>query len=269
MKSFTLRIKETREYLLWVFLVGVALGIANYALGIWPNIWASLILQVTISMIIGLGLLLVVFNARYWLPSNISPAKRYAILVLLFALIGFIGSEVQGLVQYLIGYGGSDFNLFSGGGTYIFNMILTCIIGFTIYNWVQHTSIDQKEEALEEINTNVSTDPPTSIPVRQGQTTTLHQLDQVLYFAAYDNYAFLYNASGQKLLCNYSLLQLEQKLAPKFIRVHRKYLINKSQIYQIQPHLKGRFSITFKDKKRSSITSSNSYNEVVKNLLQL
>lgn len=269
MKRYTLHMKETREHLLWVFLVGVALGIANYALGIWLNIWASLILQVTISMIIGTGLLLIVYNNSHWLPVNISIARRYAILALLFALIGFIGSEVQRLVQYLIGYGESNFNLFDGGGTYIFNMILTCIIGFTIYNWVRHTSTDQKEEAKEETNATMPVDIPTSIPVRQGQTTTLHQLDNVLYFEAYDNYAFLYDELGQKLLCNYSLLQLEQKLTPKFIRVHRKYLINKSQVHQIQPHLKGRFVIIFKDKKQSSIKSSTSYNEVVKNLLQL
>lgn len=74
---------------------------------------------------------------------------------------------------------------------------------------------------------------------------------------------------GKKHLCSYSLLHLEKKLAPDFLRVHRKYLINKHQIAQIKPYLKGRFVIEFKDKHKTTITSSASYTHVIKSLMKL
>lgn len=265
-----LNFEEANKNLIWILAVGIALGIGNYALGIWPTLQQSLVQQVAISMVIGYGLIFIVTNSDPLFVKSITEAKKYAVLIFLFALLGIVGTEIEGLIKSYA-YKQTTYSLLDLQGGHLFNSILSIILGFVTLNWVNAkkedtkstetpTEIDFRKEPKEKL---------TAIPIRKGENILLHSIEDILYFEAYDNYAFLFDLSGKKHLCNYSLLFLEKKLQPDFLRVHRKYLINKNQITQIKPHLKGRFVIEFKDKFKTTITSSTSYTEVIKSLIKL
>jgi len=147
-------------------------------------------------------------------------------------------------------------------------MVLSMILGFMTHSWINLKSKKAiAKESLEEIpktEENLS-----SIPIKQGEAILLYPIEDIIYLEAYDNYSFLHDLNGNRFLCNYSLIFLEQKLDQNFLRVHRKYLLNKNNIHQIKPHLKGRFIIEFKDKKRTTINSSSPYSDTIKELIKL
>lgn len=271
MNSNFINFKDANQYLIWIFIVGCALGIANYALGVWPSLEQSLIQQIIISFVIGYSLVLISINAPQWFANKMGETKTKVILLLLFCLTGIVGSEVEILVRKFV-FQDETYQFLSGGGLYLFNSILTSILGFMTYAWISlkrnqtQTIIAPESNPIEDILPDKLT---TTIPIKQGEAVTLRALEEVIFFEAYDNYSFLYDLDSNKFLCNYSLIFLEKKLASNFIRVHRKHLINKDHIYQIKPHLKGRFVIQFKDKKQTTITSSNSYTESIKALIRL
>ena len=93
--------------------------------------------------------------------------------------------------------------------------------------------------------------------------------DEIVYFEAFDNYAFLYNARGEKKLCDYSLLFLEQRLDNTFARIHRKYIVNTNYIKEIRPHLNGRYLILFTTEALDAITSSKSYAAAIRRLIKI
>lgn len=271
METPFIRFEESNQKIVWILLVGLALGVANYALGVWPSIGQSLVQQVTISLVIGYSLLVICYNEIRWFDTTGSRVKKNVILLLLFCLIGIVGSEVEALVRSFV-FKQRPYQLFSSGGIYLFNAILTTILGFMTLEVVRKKDQSPEANALPESEVEIKTDKKpltTTIPIRQGEATTLYPLEFVIFFEAYDNYSFLYDMEGKKYLCNYSLLFLENRLEHNFLRVHRKYLINKEQIHLVKPHLKGRYVLEFKDKKRTSITSSATYSEVIKDIIKL
>lgn len=269
MKSTQFSFKEANDYLKWICLVGVALGVANFALGIWPTLGQSIAQSLVMSLVVGYSLILFVTNLSHFTSENISGFNKNLILLIGFCSIGFIGSEIELVVRKFLFQQG-EYHFLGGGGIYLFNAILTSLIGFTTYSRFGGLVKDSKPQ----IEIPPPTEPSnpeilTTIPIKQGENINLFPLESIIYFEAYDNYSFLFDLEGKKHLCNYSLLFLEKKLPQNFSRIHRKHLINKNQISQIKPHLKGRYIIVFKDKKQSSITSSNSYTEVIKSIIKL
>jgi DNA-binding LytR/AlgR family response regulator len=91
----------------------------------------------------------------------------------------------------------------------------------------------------------------------------------VLYLEAYDNYSFVYDTAGDRYLCSHALGFMERQLGDGFLRVHRKYLIQKSRVSSITPHLKGRYVIEFDGAKKPTLISSSGYTEAVKSLFRL
>ncbi len=268
MKFPALDFKGANKNLIWIVLVGLALGFANFALGTWPTIGQSLFQHLVTSLIIGYGLLLISYNESRLFPVETNEIKKHVILLFLFMLIGIFASEVEVLIKRFVFQQG-PYKFLGSGGLYFFNAILSAILGFMTYSWV-HLRQNQKEEiAPIEPKGDLPETPISTIPIRQGETTTLHEIEKVIFFEAYDNYSFLFDLEGNKYLCNYSLAFLEKKLGQNFIRVHRKHLINKTQIHKIKPHLKGRYLLEFKDKKRTTVTSSASYSEAIKSIVKL
>ena len=259
MKLTDIRFKEANQYVIWILLVGLALGVANFSLGSWPTLGQSLVQQLLISFTIGYGLFVVVFN----LPEQITAYQKYALLFVSFVVIGVLGTEVENLTKYFLFQQGSDY--LPHFNTYLFNCILTMVIGIGTYFFVHKTT----EPVQELVQADIPDVSLKKIPIRQGESVQLYDLEEIIYFEAYDNYSFLFDLDGKKQLCNYSLRYLQEKLSADFLRVHRKYLINTNQIYKITPHLKGRFVIEFKDKAKSSITSSTSYTDLVKGLTKI
>ncbi|MEM6319777.1 MAG: LytTR family DNA-binding domain-containing protein [Bacteroidota bacterium] len=263
--------KEANESLGWVLGVGVALGIANYAAGAWPTFGQSLVQQISISLVIGYGLVWIASNNWLYGTFGVIPKGQSLFkLIVLFGLVGLIGSEVEGMVRtYAFNQG--TYQPFNWTGYYLFNCILSIILGFASMNWVKARrppvlSMETIEKAEPSGTIN---EPLSAIPIKKGDSVLLYPLEDILYFEAYDNYAFLFDVAGNKHLCNYSLRVLGEKLSGDFLRVHRKYLINKRQLAKVQPHFKSRFVLTFKDKQQTTITSSTSYADVVKSLIKL
>lgn len=266
MHHFITPFHESNRYLLWILLVGIALGVANYTLGIWPTLGQSLIQQIIMSFVIGYSLIFVSIGSKDWLPSNFKEWQKYGILFLIFGLIGALGTETEALVkQFLFQQG--EYRFFGNHG-YAFNMVLSMILGFMTYSWINlkaaKTNPKESLEVISKEEENLA-----SIPIKQGEAILLHPIEDIIYFEAYDNYSFLHDLNGNRYLCNYSLIFLEQRLAQNFLRVHRKYLLNKNQIHQVKPHLKGRFVIEFKDKNRTTINSSTTYSDAIKELIKL
>lgn len=261
--------RQANQYWPGIIGVGLALGIANYSLGIWSNLGQSIALQMIISIVIGYLSLLVCFNAQGRFTS-VKPVVTYSILVLLFISIGTLGTLIQHVGSLLLF---PELQLQLTSGPFLFNAILGSILGIMFYHWVElrhpkeaaetTVSQDQLEEAPAEV------DILTKIPIRQGETISLHPLEEVIYFEAYDNYSFLHDIRGARLLCSYPLSKLEGRLGDSFLRVHRKYLINQQHIQKITPHLKGRFVIDFSGTKTQAITSSASYSEVLKAMTRI
>lgn len=265
--------QESNKRIPAILLIGIALGIANYSLGVWPNLGQSLIQQIVISFVIGYSLVFISYNHSSWFRPSVSKYRKHALLLFLFCLLGIIGTESQDMVRKFLFQEGSYTPFSMERGVYVFNAILSVILGIVFLKLalIKETKEDLKEESEEVLvpEENIQEDPLLTIPIKKGEVTTLHSSDEVIYFEAYDNYSFLHDLSGNKYLCNYSLAFLEKRLSDNFLRVHRKYLLNKAHIYQIKPHLKGRYVIVFKDKAQKSITSSSSYTDIIKSLTRL
>jgi len=253
------------RYLPWIVLIGIALGIANYSLGVWPTLGQSIFQQICMSLIIGYGIFLINDLVARMDQRGI---QKYFILIVGFVMLGVLGSEVESLVNAFV-FKAGGYRFFANKTPYLFNIILSTILGCSVYYWTIHQS-NQSENKEEVENIPMPTNAPiTTIPIKQGDTTSIHNLSSVLYFEAYDNYAFMHTDIGERILTNNSLLELERKLESGFVRIHRKYLANRAQIHQIQPHLKGRYTITFKDKSKSSIVSSASFADVIKSMTKI
>lgn len=270
MKSVPFNFKEVNEYLPIILIIGIALGIGGYAIGFNINLGQSIIQHVLVSLLIGYSILWIAFNSSVFLPATFTSFQNKAILIILFGGIGVIASEIEILVNTTV-FQQTPYHFFSGGGIYLFNAILSIILGFANQTWVNLKAVS-KQSVVQKATLNEKKEEKeilTTVPIQQGDAIVLYAIQDIIFFEAYDNYSFLYDLNGNRYLCNYSLLFLEKKLPKHFLRVHRKYLINREQILQIKPHLKGRYVIEFKDKKHSTITSSNSYSELIKAIIKL
>lgn len=227
-----------------------------------------MVLQVIISAVIGYSLLIVSYNKSAWWPESWPDTYRYLVLLLIFSVIGFIGSETQLLANHLL-FNHPDYAPFQAGGIYLFNAILASILGFMTLKWTAIKTAPSPDPAQAETLSRPEEATLTKIPLKKGDATLLKPLAEVIYFEAYDNYSFLHDADGQRSLCNYSLAHLEGRLNGRFLRVHRKYLINTERVASIAPHLKGRFVITFTDVEKSSLISSAGFSDEVKALLKI
>ena len=248
------------RYLWLILLIGLALGVANYALGVWDALGRSILLQVIISLAIGYPSIVLTMGGRNFFPSIHLYWQRLLVVGGILFLIGCLATEIQALADFLL-FGIEEYSPLSSGGIYLFNGILSLILGLAMFQGFTDTPEATSTEEDADVSFN-------KIPLKQGEGTVLFPVKDILYFEAYDNYSFLYDLQGKKHLCNYSLAYLEERLTGKLLRVHRKYLVNPDRISKITPHLKGRFLIEFPGLDQH-INSSASYGGVVKGLLKL
>lgn len=248
------------RYLWLILLIGLALGVANYALGVWDALGRSILLQVIISLAIGYPSILLTMGGKDFFPSITLRWQRLLVVGSILFLIGCLATEIQTLADFLL-FGVENYTPLSSGGIYLFNGILSLILGLAMGKGLIHSPDVSDIEVRNEIPLN-------KIPLKQGEGIVLFPIEEVLYFEAYDNYSFLYDLEGKKHLCNYSLAFLEEKLSGRLLRVHRKYLVNPDRIGKVTPHLKGRFIIEFPGN-NNRINSSAGYGGVVKGLLKL
>ncbi len=270
-------VEKANAYLPHIVLIGLGIGTANYI--IQDNLtWIqSCILSMTTSVLIGYQLVAIAAN-RAWFEHYINPSwKLYLILSIVFLLIGGITTEVEHLIWALV-FSNEPYSIFSDGRMNVFNGIIALILGFSFF---QNGNLFPKQEPTQEEENalpNQESEPKnneeqisiiTKLPVKQGEVIMLMPIEDIVYFEAFDNYAFVYDLKGEKRLCDYSLLFLQKRLEDNFKRVHRKYIVNTNHIKHIQLHSNSRYVIEFEAKKLSSIMSSKGYLNTIRKLIKI
>ncbi len=212
---------------------------------------------------IGYPLLVVSENAGAMTGQEKPTATSIVLVLISCIVIGLLTTEGQRVADYLL-FTSSTYQPGTAGGIYIFNSILSVVLGLMTIRWFQAQQPATEAPSLPEPATEL-----TRIPVRKEETTILVPLQNITHFEAYDNYVLLYTLNGERHLGSYAIGQLQQRLPATFRRVHRKYLVNTEHITSVSPHLKGRFVLTLGPEEKQTIRSSASYAEEVRSLLKL
>jgi len=271
--------KKANSLIPVILLIGVGIGSANWVMHNGMN-WIKWVLQALVtSFIIGYSLVAIATNKERIATIVPNTWKRYSLLGFVFFLIGVFSSEVEHLFRSLVFFD-EGYRPFQAGRVYFFNGILSLIFGFSFFEGSllskpdenKKTNLATENEPNEKTtseNTSPQKPPLTQIPIKQGQNILLLNTSDILYFEANDNYAFVYDHQLKKRLCDYNLLFLETRLAPHFVRIHRKYIINVKYIQQIKPHFNSRYDIELKAAQPVSLRSSKGYIEAIRNLIKL
>lgn len=121
---------------------------------------------------------------------------------------------------------------------------------------------------LNEIRNRKETQQMTSITVKKNDKLIFIKLDDISFFEADNNYTNII-CESRLYLSTESISNLENKLPDNFLRIHRGIIINKDFVNDIQKYFNSRFIITLKDKKRSTVTSGRSYNNIIKEWISI
>ncbi|WP_299608080.1 LytTR family DNA-binding domain-containing protein [uncultured Aquimarina sp.] len=270
MTATPFQLKKANRFIPHILLVGIGIGTANYIMNGSLN-WIQWCIQsLSTSLIIGYTLVAIGLNKSWFTTLFTSKVKMYIVVTIISFLLGILATEIEHLIRSLI-FKSQQFRPFSSGKMYWFNGIISLLLGFSFFqnqvlkNKTTKSTLveDKKEPTITEHTSNI-----TSVPVKQGENILLIPIDSIVYFEAFDNYSFVYNDKGEKKLCDYSLLFLEKRLDKNFSRVHRKYIVNKTYIKKITPHLNGRYIIAFTIN-LEAITSSKSYIDTIRKLIKI
>lgn len=275
MQAIPFDFKRVKEYLPFILLIGVGIGTANYFIHHTLNWFQWVILALSTSFLVGFTLVSIAAH-RSWIQQTLPSAwKRYLILAIIFCLIGCLASEVEQVIKGLL-LGQGPYRPFSGGNIYLFNSIISLVLGFSFFLNQRLFPLEKASEVplepsppIDDTSSLEPVKPISQVPIRKGESIQLIPAQEIAFFEAYDNYSFLYDLKGQKMLCDYSLRFLEKRLAPSFMRVHRKHIVNTLHIKQINPHMNGRYLIQFDNPQLESITSSKSYSSLIRTLIKL
>lgn len=94
------------------------------------------------------------------------------------------------------------------------------------------------------------------VPVEKAGKKLLLAVEDIYYIMAKDDYSYLYT-DAERYLSTISLSQLEMKLEPRgFFRVHRRFLVNLSQVKEVVPMYGGTLLLTLKDKASTQVPVS-------------
>lgn len=92
--------------------------------------------------------------------------------------------------------------------------------------------------------------------VKKGETITLIDAAEVLYFSAEDKYTFI-NTADLSDIVPFTLKELEDRLDPHaFLRVHRSTIVNVNNIKLIRKWFGGKYKLIF-DNGKDAVVSSN------------
>ncbi len=266
MNNHGFSVNRATRYLPYIVLVGIGIGTANFTINGSLN-WIQWTIQsVVTSMIIGYSLVIIGTNRQWFLARMRSILLRYFLLACIFFLLGIIATEVEHMIRSVV-FQSETFAPFSSIKMYIFNGIISLILGFSFftgyYRFKDRDQLTDREEASK-----LSEDVVHKVPVKQGESIILIPLNEVVYFEAYDNYAYVITRNTEKRLCDYSLGFLEKRMPINFSRVHRKYIVNQDCIKDIRPHLNGRYMIRFLQS-IEPITSSKTYLTTIKSMIKI
>ncbi len=254
---------KAKKFLPVIVFIGIGIGAANYFLNSSLNLSQSIIVGVATSLVIGYSTVTIASNKDWFYRQLKTPWKIYSCITLLFFFIGGLSTELEHTILSFL-FSKEDFQFFSAPKMNLFNGIITFILGHTFFQ--NHATFPKTNKPKNEQDAPSTF---TKVPVKEGNSIRLIHIDDIAYFEAFDNYSHVYNLKREKRLCDYSLAFLQTRLGSNFMRIHRKYIVNKDQIKQIQSHTNSRYKIYFEIEHQSPIVSSKSYAAEIKELTKL
>lgn len=94
------------------------------------------------------------------------------------------------------------------------------------------------------------------VPVEKAGKKLLLSVEEIFYVMAKDDYSYLYT-DGERYLSTLSLAELERRLEPRgFFRVHRRFVVNLSQVKEVVPMYGGTLLLTLKDRASTQVPVS-------------
>lgn len=122
------------------------------------------------------------------------------------------------------------------------------------------------KEYINQINNSYEKSKPkhTTISTQVGNKIVLTEFKDITHISAENKYTTIHTKFGKELLCNKTLLALEEVLPDQFIRIHRSYIINKDYILHINKYFKGRYLVALNDSKNTVLMTSDGYKESIK-----
>lgn len=99
---------------------------------------------------------------------------------------------------------------------------------------------------------------PIRLPVDRGGKTLLLDPAEIVFAFALDEQVYL-KLAREKLRCNFTMRELEERLAPcGFVRTHRRYLVNIGRVREVIRYFKGSLGLIVDDAERSEVPVSRS-----------
>jgi two-component system, LytTR family, response regulator LytT len=121
---------------------------------------------------------------------------------------------------------------------------------------VKPVELPRLKQALERLQPGEGTTRIERVPVEKAGKKLLLSVEEIYYVMAKDDYSYLYT-DAERYLSTISLAQLETKLEPRgFFRVHRRFLVNLSQVKEVVPMYGGTLLLTLKDKGATQVPVS-------------
>jgi two-component system, LytTR family, response regulator len=129
-----------------------------------------------------------------------------------------------------------------------------------------------KQDLLRIIDSYISQTPKkeiTTIPVKLGDRMLFIRIEDVSYFSAEEKYVTIHAKDGKTYLSDFPLKSLEEKLADKFLRIHRSLLVNVCRIKEIDKHFSSRFVVKMDDISQTKLITGRNYCEQVRKLMEI
>lgn len=276
MTTVHFNLKKANRYLPYILLIGFGTGTANYVMNGHLNWLQSVIQALSTNFLIGYSLVVIASN-KNWLKSQIQSVWiLFSGLFLIYFLIGAIATEVEQIIRMSI-FSMEKYQFFSAGKMYIFNGIISLVLGFSFFQnkyffAEASTDFQNRENDLQSQEIEQNLEPAnvlSKLPIKQGNAIHLISIQDIAYLEAFDNYSFVFDKNGEKRLCDYSLLFLQERLGENFLRIHRKYIVNSDYIKQVKAQANARYLILFEDTKLPPIMSSKSYVATIRKLIRI
>jgi two-component system LytT family response regulator len=107
---------------------------------------------------------------------------------------------------------------------------------------------------------------PERLPCKEGDTTVLVKLGEILYFQADNKYTAVHTAN-REFLIDTPLIDLERKISPReFVRIHRSTLVNISWIAEIRRSYDTGMTVLLRDTKGTELSVSRKYADNLRNI---
>lgn len=90
------------------------------------------------------------------------------------------------------------------------------------------------------------------IPVQRGDRTVFVNESDVVLASASRGYSYL-QLHSERVLVNFTLVELEQRLSDSFARVHRSHLVNLDQVRELRPDFSGGVVLVMADEHGTTV----------------